>query len=94
MDSENEREPEAVVISYPSLLMVVTIAGDSNMYTYDQAIFLIPEMDSVRILTSNCHETIQKVPKCVNHIFAINSQEPSSWLFEAHKKYLVCLTTI
>lgn len=87
MDSENHTNADAVVISYQSLLLVVTVAGDSNMYTYDQAIFLIPEMDCVRILTSNYHETIQKVPKCVSHIFAINSPEPSSWLFEAYKKY-------
>lgn len=59
------------------------------MYSYDPAIFLIPEMDCVRILTNNYHEMIQKVPNCVNNIFAINSQKASSWLFEAHKKYEV-----
>lgn len=57
------------------------------MYSYDPAIFLIAEMDCVRILTNGYLEMIQEVPKCVNNIFAINSQEPSSWLFEAHKKY-------
>lgn len=61
------------------------------MYSYDPAIFLIPEMDCVRILTNNYHEMIQKVPNSVNNIFAINSQKPSSWLFEAHKKYEVSL---
>lgn len=89
LDSENCRESQAVVISYPSILLVITIGGDSNMYSYDPAIFLIPEMDCVRILTNNYHEMIQKVPDCVNNIFAINSQKPSSWLFEAHKKYEV-----
>lgn len=87
MDSESDGDAKAVVISYSSLLLVVTTAGDSDKYTYDQPIFLIPEMDCVRILSSVSHETIQKVPKSVNHIFAINSQEPSSWLFEAHKKF-------
>lgn len=89
LDSENCRSADAIVITYPSLLIVISVAGDSNLYTYDPAIFLIPEMDGVRVLTNNCHEMIQKVPKCVNNVFAINSQEPSSWLFEAHKKYLV-----
>lgn len=92
MDSESDHEAQAVAISFSSLLLVVTIAGDSNKYTYDQPIFLIPEMDCIRILSSVCHEIIQKVPKCVNNIFAINSQEPSSWLFEAHKKYTVIET--
>ncbi len=89
LDSENCRSADAIVITYPSLLIVISVAGDSNLYCYDPAIFLIPEMDGVRVLTNNCHEMIQKVPKCVNNIFAINSQESSSWLFEAHKKYLV-----
>lgn len=44
-------------------------------------------MDGVRILTNNFHEIIQKVPSYVNNIFAINSQESSSFLFEAHKKF-------
>ncbi|KAG4068339.1 hypothetical protein HA402_007859 [Bradysia odoriphaga] len=88
LDSENCRSSDAIVITYPSLLIVISVAGDSNLYSYDPAIFLIPEMDGVRVLTNNCHEMIQKVPKCVNNIFAINSQESSSWLFEAHKKYL------
>lgn len=89
LDSENCRSADAIVITYPSLLIVISVAGESNSYSYDPAIFLIPEMDGVRVLTNNCHEMIQKVPKCVNNIFAINSQESSSWLFEAHKKYLV-----
>lgn len=89
LDSENCSNTDAVIIAYPSLLLVLSIAGDLNMYSYDSAIFLIPEMDCVRVLTNNSHEMIQKVPKSVNNIFAINSQEPSSWLFEAHKKYMV-----
>ncbi|KAJ6638263.1 Vacuolar protein sorting-associated protein 16 like [Pseudolycoriella hygida] len=88
LDSENCRSADGIVITYPSLLIVISVAGDSNLYSYDPAIVLIPEMDGVRVLTNNCHEMIQKVPKCVNNIFAINSQEPSSWLFEAHKKFL------
>lgn len=88
MDSETCRTAEAVAITYESLLIVVSVAGDLNLYSYDPAIVLIPEMDGVRILTNYCHEMIQNVPKCVNNIFAINSQEPSSWLFEAHKKFM------
>lgn len=87
LDAETSRNAQALVVTYPSLLLVVSTAGDVNIYSYEPAIFLIPEMDGVRILTNNCHEMIQKVPKCVNNIFAINSQESSSWLFEAHKKF-------
>lgn len=87
LDAETSRTAQSLVITYPSLLLIVSTAGDANIYSYEPAIFLIPEMDGVRILTIYCHEMIQKVPKCVSNIFAINSQEPSSWLFEAHKKF-------
>lgn len=83
----DSNQANAVIISYPSFLLVVNRNGDKNLFTYDPAIFLIPEMDGVRILTNTTHELIQKVPKCVQNIFAINSQEPSSFLFEAHRKY-------
>lgn len=77
----------ALVISYPSQLLVIGVNGGSTKYPFDPVIVLIPEMDCVRVLTNTCHELIQKVPKCVNNIFAINSQEPASFLFEAHKKF-------
>lgn len=89
LDSENYSHADAIVIAYPSLLLVVTVAGDSNMYSYDSVPFLIPEMDCVRILSNNEHEMLQKVPNCVNNIFAINSHKPSSYLFGAYQKYEV-----
>ncbi|GAB0090509.1 Vacuolar protein sorting-associated protein 16 homolog [Sergentomyia squamirostris] len=88
VDAENSKQSGALIVTYSSLLLIIGISGDSNVYTYDPAIFLIPEMDCVRVLTNGCHEVIQKIPKCVTNIFAINSQESSSFLFEAHKKYL------
>lgn len=87
LDSEDYKSADAIVITYPSLLLVIGMNGDSNTYPYDPAIFLIPEMDGVRVLTGCCHEMIQKVPKSVWNIFSINSQEGSSYLFEAHKKF-------
>lgn len=88
VDAENIHKSDALIVTYPCLLLVIGISGDSNAYTYDPAIYLIPEMDCVRILTNGYHEMIQKIPKCVTNIFAINSQAPSSFLFEAHKKFL------
>ncbi|XP_067617235.1 vacuolar protein sorting-associated protein 16 homolog [Eurosta solidaginis] len=82
-----QNQADAVVISYPSFLLVVNRNGDKNLFTYDPAIFLVAEMDGVRIITNSAHEMIQKLPKCVQNIFAVNSQEPSSFLFEAQKKF-------
>lgn len=89
MDSDNVLQSNAVVVAYPSLLLVVTVAGDSNMYVYDSVPFLIPEMDCVRIISDNDHELLQRVPSCMHNIFAINSQKPSSYLYGAFQKYEV-----
>lgn len=86
MNVDNSQS-DAVIIAYNSFLLVVNRNGDKNLFSYDPAIFLVAEMDGVRILTNNAHEMIQKLPKCVQNIFAINSQEPSSFLFEAQKKF-------
>ncbi|XP_055381224.1 vacuolar protein sorting-associated protein 16 homolog [Condylostylus longicornis] len=88
LDPENCRQSDAVIISYSSLLLIVNTNGDQTTFMYDPATFLIPELDGIRILTYTSHELIQKVPTCVSNIFAINSQQPASFLFEAHKKFL------
>lgn len=87
IDAENPLQAEALVLTYASILLIVGINGDSNIYTYDPAIFLAPEMDGVRVLTNGYHEFIQKVPKCVSNIFGISISEPSSFLFESFRKF-------
>lgn len=78
---------EALVVTYPSILLIVGVNGDSFIYTPDRAIFLIPEMDGVRVLTNKYHELIQKVPKSVDNIFGLKVAETSSFLFESHRKF-------
>lgn len=88
IDPEDHLEAEAVILTYPSILLIVATNGESNIYTYDSAgIHLIPEMDGVRVLTKESHEFVQKVPKCVYNVFKIAITEPSSFLFEAHRKF-------
>lgn len=89
-DSEIDGPSEAIAITYNSLLLIIHLKGDQAEFSYDSAnlvIHLIPEIDGLRIITNTTHEMLQKVPKCVNNIFAINSPSSSSFLFEANKKY-------
>ncbi|XP_017058779.1 vacuolar protein sorting-associated protein 16 homolog [Drosophila ficusphila] len=86
MNSDNS-EADAVVISYPSYLLIVNRNADRSDFPYDPVMFLVAEMDGVRIITQSSHEMIQRLPKCVENIFAVNSQEPASYLFEAQKKF-------
>ncbi|EDV90801.1 vacuolar protein sorting-associated protein 16 homolog [Drosophila grimshawi] len=82
-------DADAVVISYPSYLLIVNRNADRSEFSYeDSVMFLVGEMDGVRIITQSSHEMIQRLPKCVENIFAVNSQEPASYLFEAQKKFV------
>ncbi|KAH8311776.1 hypothetical protein KR044_008047, partial [Drosophila immigrans] len=80
-------DADAVVISYPSYLLIVNRNADRSEFPYDPIMFLVAEMDGVRIITQSSHEMIQRLPKCVENIFAVNSQAPASYLFEAQKKF-------
>ncbi|KAH8407221.1 hypothetical protein KR222_010889 [Zaprionus bogoriensis] len=86
MNTHNS-QADAVVISYPSYLLIVNRNADRSEFPYDPVMFLVAEMDGVRIITQSSHEMIQRLPKCVENIFAVNSQEPASYLFEAQKKF-------
>ncbi|KAH8278657.1 hypothetical protein KR018_006656 [Drosophila ironensis] len=86
MNTDNS-EADAVVISYSSYLLIVNRKADRSDFPYDPVMFLVAEMDGVRIITQTSHEMIQRLPKCVENIFAVNSQEPASYLFEAQKKF-------
>jgi vacuolar protein sorting-associated protein 16 len=88
-DGENGRNSSAVVIAYPSKILVIGTNCEQSEFYCDPAICLISEMDGVRILTNSYHEMIQRVPKCVSNIFGHNILEPSSLLFEAHRKFQV-----
>lgn len=87
-DPEDPLEADALVVVYPSILLIIGVNGDSNIYPYDSStIALVAEMDGVRVISAESHELIQKVPKCVGNIFGISISEPSSFLFESHRKY-------
>lgn len=70
-------------------IVVVSRSGNTFSYTYDSPVFLVPEIDGVRIISSVQHDFLQKVPDVVQKIFRINSTEPGSFLLEASKQFQV-----
>lgn len=84
---DSNGDGHAVVLTFDSVLLIVGMNGESNVYTYDPSIHLVPEIDCVRVLSNSYHEMIQRVPKCVNNIFGINISEPSSYLLMAQQKF-------
>jgi hypothetical protein len=81
---------EAVVGYWDNVLLVIGRQADHINYGYDSAIWLVPEMDGVHVLSTFSHEMIQKVPLVVQQIFRINSTDPGSYLLEASKQFQVC----
>lgn len=80
---------EAVVAYWENDLTVLVVGKNGQTHTciYDSPIHLVPEIDGVRIISSACHELLQKVPEAVQKIFRINSTEPGSLLLEASKQF-------
>ncbi|KAK6631655.1 hypothetical protein RUM44_006184 [Polyplax serrata] len=77
---------DAVIVNCGNQLFIVE-RGGASMNFYTTPVYLVPEIDGVRILGSNLHEMIQKVPQVTKKIFGINSTEPGSYLLEASKQY-------
>lgn len=58
-------------------------------YSFDSAIHLVPDVDSMRIISNASHELLQKVPAVVCDIFRIGSMAPGAILLEASKEFQV-----
>jgi hypothetical protein len=78
---------KALVISWDTSLLLVSLNGNTLTFTMDSQFALVPEIDCVRIVGNFTHEIIQKVPEETNQIFGIGSVAPGSVLLEASKKF-------
>lgn len=78
----------AAVIGYwQNILLLVGMEKDWINYVMDTSVFLIPELDGVRIIGNMTHEFLQKVPDAVSEIFRIGSLAPGALLLEASKEF-------
>ncbi|CAG8580065.1 14623_t:CDS:10 [Gigaspora margarita] len=69
---------DSVVLYWDKLLLMVGPFGDWVRYPYDDAIYLIPEIDGVRIFSSDRCEFLEKVPNVTEEIFKIGSTAPAA----------------
>jgi hypothetical protein len=81
---------DAVVINWETSLEVIAPKTEKSLhFPLDSSVFLIQEVDCVRIITPQTQEILQKVPGVVRDIFRINSTDPGSYLLEASKQFQV-----
>ncbi|RUS27513.1 hypothetical protein BC938DRAFT_483137 [Jimgerdemannia flammicorona] len=65
------------------VVLMVGPFGDWIKYSYDDAIYLIPEVDGARIMSADKCEFLQKVPNQTEEIFKSGSTSPAALLYDA-----------
>ncbi|KAG2182766.1 hypothetical protein INT44_005746 [Umbelopsis vinacea] len=70
-------------LSTSKIVLMIGPFGDWIKLSYDDAIYLIPEIDGVRVITADKCEFLQKVPSPTEEIFAIGSTSASAMLYDA-----------
>ncbi|KAJ1920612.1 Vacuolar protein [Mycoemilia scoparia] len=76
---------DAVVAAYDSFAALIGPFGDILSFEYDSRIFLVQEMDGVRIFTNTEHDFLYKVPESSKSIFQIGSTSPGALLYDAYE---------
>lgn len=72
--------------------MIVNKLEDQVSFIYTDPVFLVSEIDCVRVIGAFSNDLLQLVPRYVQDIFRINSTSPSSYLVEASKQFEVIIT--
>ena len=58
-------------------------------FLYDEPIFMVSEVDGLRIFSNSRCEFLEKVPECSEKIFDIGSVEAPALLVDAFQEYKV-----
>ncbi|KAK3809948.1 MAG: Vps16, N-terminal region-domain-containing protein [Benniella sp.] len=74
---------DSVILYWEKIVLMVGPFGGWIKYTYDDAIHLVPEIDGVRVISSEKCEFLQKVPDVTENIFKIGSTTPAAMLYDA-----------
>ncbi|CEI87038.1 hypothetical protein RMCBS344292_01458 [Rhizopus microsporus] len=78
---------DAVVLYWDHIVLIVGPYGDWIKYSYEDPIYLVSEIDGVRIMSNDKCELLQKVPDSTEKIFKIGSTDPPAMLYDALDHY-------
>ncbi|PPQ86643.1 hypothetical protein CVT25_006827 [Psilocybe cyanescens] len=78
---------DAILVTWPSLAVLVGPFGDTLHYPYHGSTFAITEMDGVRVMAQDVCDLIQKVPASTLSIFRPGSTSASAILFDAWESF-------
>ncbi|KAI8809803.1 Vps16, N-terminal region-domain-containing protein [Cladochytrium replicatum] len=78
---------DSVVMHWEDTLLMVGPFGDWIKYSYDGVVSMVPEVDGVRIISSDKCEFLQKVPDACEKVFKIGSTDPGAILYDAFELF-------
>lgn len=84
-------EGVALYFRMEDTVMIVGKLEDQVSFIYTDPVFLVSEIDCVRVIGAFSNDLLQLVPRYVQDIFRINSTSPSSYLVEASKQFEVII---
>ncbi|KAE8213269.1 hypothetical protein CF327_g3186 [Tilletia walkeri] len=76
-----------VALAWSEEVLMVGPFGDSLRYYYPGTVHLVPELDGLRIISTERHELVQKVSDDSTAVFLPGSIHPAAQLFEASETF-------
>ncbi|KAH9826633.1 Vacuolar protein sorting-associated protein 16 [Teratosphaeria destructans] len=73
----------AVLLAWEDEIHLVGPNGSAAKFFYDSFVHLLPDVDGIRLLTSDVCEFLQKVPEPSEEVFRLGSTSPASVLLDA-----------
>ncbi|XP_046845974.1 vacuolar protein sorting-associated protein 16 homolog [Xenia sp. Carnegie-2017] len=77
----------ALICYWQFQYMMIGPDKDVDTRFLDDDIYMVPEIDGIRIISNEKHEFLQKVPSVVENVFKIGSFESGAMLYEAMKEF-------
>lgn len=79
---------DAILISYPSVVMLLGPGGETLQYYYTSTPHLITEPDGTRIISATECDFVQRVPENSEKVFRPGSTAPAAFLFDASESFV------
>ncbi|KAK0537430.1 Vacuolar protein sorting-associated protein 16 [Tilletia horrida] len=76
-----------VALAWSEEVLMVGPFGDSLRYYYPSPVHLVPELDGLRIISTERHELVQKVSDDSTAVFLPGSLHPAAQLFDASETF-------
>ncbi|PWN47072.1 hypothetical protein IE53DRAFT_336028 [Violaceomyces palustris] len=78
---------DTVALAFNDEVVMVGPFGNSIRYPYSGPVHLIGEVDGLRVISSDMHEFIQKVPDASNQVFRPGSAHAAAILFDSSEQF-------